>query len=131
MDPLPARSGQWVVADQYAHWIDLLLDLPEPGEVRLAEDVPQCPLGPQHAAATPWWPTSRLARRCPRQRDYLPAIGIEHELRLSPCTVQDHLRVSFEKVGVSSRRELASRIFFSKYAGRLGSTLQTDGWFNG
>ncbi|GAB3949942.1 LuxR C-terminal-related transcriptional regulator [Kribbella albertanoniae] len=50
-------------------------------------------------------------------------------LHLSPYTIQDHLKVIFEKVGVSSRRELSSRIYFAQYAGRLGRDVAPDGWF--
>jgi DNA-binding CsgD family transcriptional regulator len=54
---------------------------------------------------------------------------IAQRLQLSPYTVQDHLKAIFDKVGVSSRRELSSRIFFEHYAGRLGQDLDASGWF--
>ncbi|GAA0610806.1 helix-turn-helix transcriptional regulator [Kribbella sandramycini] len=54
---------------------------------------------------------------------------IAKRLHLSPYTVQDHLKAIFDKVNVSSRRELMSRIFFDHYVGRLHQQPTASGWF--
>jgi DNA-binding CsgD family transcriptional regulator len=54
---------------------------------------------------------------------------IAQRLHVSSYTVQDHLKAVFDKTGVSSRRELQSRIFFDHYAGRLQSELDANSWF--
>jgi DNA-binding CsgD family transcriptional regulator len=59
----------------------------------------------------------------PRELDVTRAIArglstgeIAAELFLSPHTVRDHVKATFEKVGVSSRGELVHRVFAEHYA---------------
>ncbi|MEU4822884.1 LuxR C-terminal-related transcriptional regulator [Actinomadura sp. NPDC023710] len=56
---------------------------------------------------------------------------IAGRLRVSPYTVQDHLKSIFAKSGAASRGDLVARIFFDHYAGPLGLgdvARSTAGW---
>lgn len=54
-------------------------------------------------------------------------------LHLSTHTVNDHLKVIFEKVGASSRGELSARVFVDHYSPRVmrGEHPGPSGWFAG
>jgi DNA-binding CsgD family transcriptional regulator len=58
---------------------------------------------------------ARITRLCVEGRS---TRAIAAELRLSPYTVQDHLKSIFEKTGVRSRNELVGQIFLQHYANR-------------
>jgi DNA-binding CsgD family transcriptional regulator len=56
---------------------------------------------------------------------------ISEAFHISSNTVQDHLKAIFEKVGVSSRRELVGQLFAQQYQPRIvaGRDLDANGWF--
>lgn len=54
---------------------------------------------------------------------------IAQRMYLSPYTVQDHLKSVFEKLGVSSRREVVAKVFYDHYLDSRDGELTTRGGF--
>lgn len=122
---LHTRSGHWLVlhasrlrGSESQAQITVIFELAQPVEIaslmiqtyqltKREGEVTQCVLR--------GWSTTEIATR----------------LHISPNTVQDHLKAIFEKVDVSSRGELAARIFRQHYqAGFLaGAPLDESGQF--
>lgn len=74
----------------------------------------------------------------PREGEVARLVGAGHTNReisstlwLSACTVQDHLKAVYAKLGVRNRSELAARMFLDQYLPRLvdGTPLGGNGWY--
>jgi DNA-binding CsgD family transcriptional regulator len=61
----------------------------------------------------------------------LSTAEIADVFHIASYTVQDHLKAIFEKVGVSSRRELVGQLFAQQYQPRIlsGRDINSTGWF--
>ncbi len=61
----------------------------------------------------------------------LSTAEIADAFHIASHTVQDHLKAIFEKVGVSSRRELVGQLFAQQYQPRIlsGRDIDSTGWF--
>jgi DNA-binding CsgD family transcriptional regulator len=122
---LRTRSGHWLVlyasrlnSSDSQRQISVIFEIAKPAEIaplimqayqltKREGEIVQCVLR--------GWSTTEIAAK----------------LRISSNTVQDHLKAIFEKVDVSSRGELAARIFTQQYLPQFpaGSPLASSGQF--
>lgn len=118
------RSGQWVVI--HGSLVEGVAD----GRVAVIFEQARAPqLAPLIAAA--YGLTARERDIAALVIQGLSTKEIADQLSLSPHTVQDHLKATFNKVGVRSRRELVTQVFSEQYAPRMGASIPVgaDGWF--
>lgn len=116
---LRARSGAWVLAHGAPLvGVDPLAPAGADGlTVVTVEEARPPEIVPLMVAAFGLTPREQAVVRLVLQG--LGTAEIAAALCLSAHTVQDHLKVVFERTGVHSRRELAARVFYDQYAPRL------------
>jgi len=102
---VPTRSGGWAAIEGWR------LDTGERPQVALSMG----PASPPDRIAALMEAYALTPRECQVLTEVVsgaPTTEIASRLRLSPFTVQDHLKAVFTKTGVRSRRELVGQIFF-------------------
>ena len=121
---VPMRSGGWLVL----HGAQLDIAGRQCISI-IVEPAPAAELAPLIVSA--YGLTEREQEVARQALGGLATKEIAAALGLSPYTVSDHLRQVFEKVGVHTRGELASRIFFDHYRPQFGESLRSSGrWDN-
>jgi DNA-binding CsgD family transcriptional regulator len=120
---LRARSGRWLTAHAEAalapgSGISLILQPSRPHEIA------QILAGAYGLTAREAEVARLVAAGCTNDE-------IAKLLFVSRYTVEDHLKKSYEKLGVRSRSELVSRLFFDQYVPRTKKEIALDGagWF--
>ena len=119
------RSGQWLAVQASrlttasgTREVAVIIEPPEPAEIA-------------HVIVSVYGLTSRESQIVRLVVQGLSTKETARALSISPLTVQQHLKLIFDKVGVHSRGELVGRIFEQQYWPRIkaGQGLGPDGWF--
>lgn len=119
------QSGRWLAVQASrlttaagVRQVAVIIEPPEPAEIA-------------HVIVTAYSLTSRESQIVRLVVQGLSTKETARALAISPLTVQQHLKIIFDKVGVHSRGELVGRIFDQQYLPRIkaGRGLGPDGWF--